>query len=119
MSVDNPCLTCGACCAFFRVSFYWAEAQCGGGNVPDHLTEKVNLHLSCMQGTSQKPSRCTALLGNVGEGVRCTIYENRSSTCRNFNSHHDDGSVNAECSKARAHHGLPPLQPLFPNEQSA
>ncbi|EAX0008081.1 YkgJ family cysteine cluster protein, partial [Salmonella enterica] len=25
MSVLNPCMTCGACCAYFRVSFYWAE----------------------------------------------------------------------------------------------
>ncbi|HGV2870196.1 TPA: YkgJ family cysteine cluster protein, partial [Escherichia coli] len=24
MSNLNPCMTCGACCAFFRVSFYWA-----------------------------------------------------------------------------------------------
>ncbi|MEA7465220.1 YkgJ family cysteine cluster protein, partial [Salmonella enterica subsp. enterica serovar Lubbock] len=24
MSVLNPCMTCGACCAYFRVSFYWA-----------------------------------------------------------------------------------------------
>ncbi|EGM7481565.1 YkgJ family cysteine cluster protein, partial [Escherichia coli] len=23
MSNLNPCMTCGACCAFFRVSFYW------------------------------------------------------------------------------------------------
>ncbi|PVK82528.1 YkgJ family cysteine cluster protein, partial [Salmonella enterica subsp. enterica serovar Typhimurium] len=22
MSVLNPCMTCGACCAYFRVSFY-------------------------------------------------------------------------------------------------
>ena len=27
MSNLNPCMTCGACCAFFRVSFYWAEAN--------------------------------------------------------------------------------------------
>ena len=25
----NPCVTCGACCAHFRVSFYWAEADDG------------------------------------------------------------------------------------------
>ncbi|HDH0840599.1 TPA: YkgJ family cysteine cluster protein, partial [Klebsiella pneumoniae] len=25
MSEINPCMTCGACCAYFRVSFYWAE----------------------------------------------------------------------------------------------
>ncbi|HCB0868544.1 TPA: YkgJ family cysteine cluster protein, partial [Klebsiella pneumoniae] len=24
MSEINPCMTCGACCAYFRVSFYWA-----------------------------------------------------------------------------------------------
>ncbi|EJT1381768.1 TPA: YkgJ family cysteine cluster protein, partial [Escherichia coli] len=24
MNNPNPCMTCGACCAFFRVSFYWA-----------------------------------------------------------------------------------------------
>ncbi|EEX7666747.1 YkgJ family cysteine cluster protein, partial [Escherichia coli] len=27
MNNPNPCMTCGACCAFFRVSFYWAEAD--------------------------------------------------------------------------------------------
>ncbi|WP_374212354.1 YkgJ family cysteine cluster protein [Thiothrix subterranea] len=23
----NPCMTCGACCASFRVSFYWGETD--------------------------------------------------------------------------------------------
>ncbi|RBD09468.1 YkgJ family cysteine cluster protein, partial [Xanthomonas oryzae pv. oryzae] len=23
----HPCLTCGACCAYFRVSFHWSEAD--------------------------------------------------------------------------------------------
>ena len=23
----HPCLTCGACCAHFRVSFHWSEAD--------------------------------------------------------------------------------------------
>ncbi|ELS8655369.1 YkgJ family cysteine cluster protein, partial [Escherichia coli] len=23
----NPCMTCDAYCAFFRASFYWAEAD--------------------------------------------------------------------------------------------
>ncbi|THB82127.1 YkgJ family cysteine cluster protein, partial [Pantoea allii] len=23
--ISNPCVSCGACCAHFRVSFYWAE----------------------------------------------------------------------------------------------
>ncbi len=24
---EDACLSCGACCAFFRVSFYWAEGM--------------------------------------------------------------------------------------------
>ncbi|HEY9034237.1 MAG TPA: YkgJ family cysteine cluster protein [Pseudomonadales bacterium] len=119
MTPENPCLGCGACCGFFRVSFYWAEAESGGGSVPDTLTEQVSPHLSCMQGTASKPARCTALLGDIGNSVRCTIYDRRSSTCRNFNTHHDDGSVNDHCSRARAHYGLPPLHPLWPHERSA
>ncbi|ENO4720751.1 YkgJ family cysteine cluster protein, partial [Escherichia coli] len=42
MSNPNPCMTCGACCAFFRVSFYWAEADDAGGNVPVSLTEQIS-----------------------------------------------------------------------------
>lgn len=41
MSDHNPCMTCGACCAYFRVSFYWAEASDGGGTVPVDLTEPL------------------------------------------------------------------------------
>lgn len=117
LTINNPCLSCGACCSFFRVSFYWAEAQCGGGTVPDQLTEQINLHKSCMLGTNQIPSRCFALLGDVGSEVRCTIYQNRSSTCMKFNTHLEDGSVNPECSKARAHFGMLPLVEFLPREQ--
>jgi uncharacterized protein len=63
----NPCQTCGACCAGFRVSFYWGEVDdTPGGIVPSHLTEKISPHLSCMKGTSSKPVRCVALEGEVG-----------------------------------------------------
>lgn len=41
MSDLNPCMSCGACCAYFRVSFYWAEADDAGGSVPAQLTEPV------------------------------------------------------------------------------
>jgi uncharacterized protein len=119
MSIQNPCLSCGACCGYFRVSFYWAEAESGGGTVPDELTSKVNNHLSCMQGTESKPARCVALIGDIGSQVRCTIYEKRSTPCREFETHETDGSVNETCNRARAHYGLPPLTPLFPGEQVA
>lgn len=42
MSNLNPCMTCGACCAFFRVSFYWAEADDAGGTIPARLTEQIS-----------------------------------------------------------------------------
>ncbi|MCR6653274.1 MAG: YkgJ family cysteine cluster protein [Cellvibrionaceae bacterium] len=79
MSTQSPCLSCGACCASFRVSFYWGELQGAGGVVPDLMTEQIPPHRACMKGTNQKDPRCAALLGNVGEQVRCTIYENRPS----------------------------------------
>lgn len=41
MSVLNPCMTCGACCAYFRVSFYWAEGDDASGRVPASLTESI------------------------------------------------------------------------------
>ncbi|EFI5874754.1 YkgJ family cysteine cluster protein, partial [Escherichia coli] len=54
MNNPNPCMTCGACCAFFRVSFYWAEADDAGGKVPVSLTEQISPFHRCMRGTSQK-----------------------------------------------------------------
>lgn len=111
MSTENPCLSCGACCAHFRVSFYWGECQSAGGLVPDNLTVAVGPHLAAMQGTEQKPVRCVALLGEVGCGTRCTIYEHRSSTCREFTAAWEDGAPNAHCDAARAAYGLPPLTP--------
>ena len=39
MSAANPCLDCGACCASFRVSFYWSEAEARG--LPAEMTEQV------------------------------------------------------------------------------
>lgn len=109
MSDLNPCMTCGACCAFFRVSFYWAEASDAGGPVPVHLTEPVSPFLRCMAGTNQKQSRCGALSGSPGENVSCTIYENRPSACREFAMSGEDGEVNEACNRARARYGLPPL----------
>ncbi|MDK7055560.1 YkgJ family cysteine cluster protein, partial [Escherichia coli] len=82
MSEINPCMTCGACCAYFRVSFYWAEADDAGGLVPSALTEPLTPFLRCMSGTNQRQSRCAALSGDIGDAVHCTIYENRPSPCR-------------------------------------
>jgi uncharacterized protein len=113
MSQNNPCLTCGACCASFRVSFYWAETTLGQENgVPIELTENINNFYSCMKGTNNSQPRCIALRGTVGESVSCTIYEQRSSTCREFNMIDEEGNIDSHCTKARAKYGLLPIVSL-------
>ncbi len=105
---ENPCVSCGACCAHFRVSFYWTESDdVPGGIVPSALTERVNLHMRCMSGTQGHPPRCVALSGEVGVKVACTIYENRPSPCREFDIYEPDGTLNPRCLKLREALKLP------------
>jgi Fe-S-cluster containining protein len=110
MSKPNPCLECGACCAYFRVSFYWGECQSAGGLVPDERVIQVTHNRVAMIGTDATPVRCTALVGEVGRtGVGCSMYAQRSSTCREFDASWEHGEHSPACDKARAAHGLPPL----------
>ena len=98
---QDACLSCGACCAYFRVSFYWAE----GIPMPEHYTEPVTSVYSCMAGTNQKNPRCVALEGTIGEQVSCGMYELRSTTCKEVQV------ADAQCNKARiAHNMLPFIQ---------
>lgn len=109
----NSCLQCGACCGFFRVSFYWAEADDGGGLTPAPLTEPITPFVRCMQGTnSQSHCRCIALEGNIGQTVSCKIYAQRPSPCREFLRSGEHGKENSDCNRARAGYGLVPLLPL-------
>jgi uncharacterized protein len=102
--VSQACLSCGACCAAFRVSFYWAETDLDPlGSVPSHLTRQVNQHYVCMAGTEKSPVRCVALQGEVGKQVSCAIYAQRSSTCREFEAGTD------ACNRARAKLNLPAI----------
>jgi len=98
----NICQQCGACCAYFRVSFYWAEAPERG--LPDALVEKLNAHLANLAGTNQPVPRCHALRGEVGKSVACSVYEQRPSPCREV----EPGDE--KCNRARARHGLPPIE---------
>ncbi|MCM8513791.1 YkgJ family cysteine cluster protein [Acinetobacter bereziniae] len=99
ISAQDACLNCGACCAFFRVSFYWAEGEA----MPSDYVEPLTAVYSCMQGTNQKQPRCIALDGVVGQQVSCTMYEQRSSSCKEVQA--GDG----QCAKARQAHNLIPL----------
>jgi Fe-S-cluster containining protein len=97
----NACQQCGACCAFFRVSFYWGEAAELG--LPGEAFEQLTPHLACLTGTNQIPPRCHALQGVVGKAVTCVRYEARPSPCREVQAGDE------KCNRARARHGLPPL----------
>lgn len=110
--MSTPCLTCGACCAHYRVSFYWSEAEPSlGGTVPSELTHSVCRSLAAMNGTNQPQPRCVALEGKVGEWVSCAIYEKRPSPCSELQPAWLNGEPSPQCDKARIAHGLSPLTP--------
>lgn len=105
----NVCKSCGACCNYFRISFYFGEIDTmKQGFVPDEKAEKLNSFFACMKGTNNKPTqnRCIALKGEIGKDVSCSIYHNRPSPCREFAVFDDNGAMNPRCIKARQAHGL-------------
>jgi Fe-S-cluster containining protein len=104
----DVCTNCGACCASFRVDFSVYELLSAGGTVPDGLTVEVNGSTCRMRGTDHVPIRCAALTGQIGTQVACGIYEWRPNPCREL----EPGSHG--CEKARARHGLSPLDPTTP-----
>jgi uncharacterized protein len=106
---DNPCLRCGACCASFRVDFAVDELQSCGGSVPDGLTVEVTGSTARMRGTDHARPRCAALLGTVGVKASCGIHEWRPGPCREFGQLAPLGRGDEACTRARARHGLPPL----------
>lgn len=116
MASKNPCVECGACCAFFRVSFFWEETSPDyPDGVPADQTEPLDSLLQCMNGTNQPHPRCACLDGRIGQKVACTIYQRRSSTCRDFGLHEKEEVICAtgedliRCNEARKAWGLPPL----------
>jgi hypothetical protein len=108
----NPCLSCGACCCHYRVSFYWREADDDTpGGVPVGMTEDFNDMRRMMRGTNDRAPRCVALEGEIGGLAPCAIYERRPSVCREFPASYSDGRHNERCDKARIKYGLPPVSP--------
>ena len=95
------CRDCGACCASFRVSFYWAEAEAFG--LPEALVEQLSPWYACMAGTNAASPRCQALQGEVGHCVTCAVYRQRPSPCREVQP------GDAQCRKARLACRLPLL----------
>ncbi|MGE3681794.1 MAG: YkgJ family cysteine cluster protein [Bdellovibrionales bacterium] len=105
---------CGACCAHFRVQFYWRESNVGESEhvVPFDLVEDLTPQFRCMKGTNLKHRpKCIALRGRIGATGHCSIYPHRPTPCREFKASFEDGRPNPRCDEARRAHGLPPLRP--------
>ena len=113
MSFSHPCLSCGACCATLRVSFYWREANPEDQSkpVPEEYVEFGDYKYSVMKGTNQKNPRCLALEGELGKKTSCKIYENRPSPCRDFIASYQNGQHEPKCDEVRLKIGLRPLTP--------
>ncbi len=106
---SNPCMSCGACCASFRVDFAREELDEAGGCVPSGLAVDVNDSTCRMRGTDHASPRCAALVGTVGVRTHCGIYEWRPSPCREFGLLAPLGTGDDACARARVRHGLTPL----------
>lgn len=108
----SPCIRCGACCCFYRVEFYWREAEEGFSKaLPRELFEEVDEFKRAMKGTLKQQGqgrRCSALEGKVGKKTRCSQYASRPSPCRAFEPSTDQ-KPNPRCDEARKAFGLKPL----------
>jgi Fe-S-cluster containining protein len=105
--MPNACMTCGACCALFRVVFAASETDDQpGGVVPVGLTIDLGLNRRAMRGTEGRPKRCIALVGTVGGQVFCSVYCQRPSACRHFLASWEAVGHNPSCLRARAVYGL-------------
>lgn len=94
----SSCTSCGACCAHYRVSFYWSEAIETG--LAEDLYEALTPTMACMKGTHSKSPRCIALQGQIGQSVHCTVYPHRTTPCREVQVGDD------KCLQARQAHQL-------------
>ncbi|GHA87571.1 YkgJ family cysteine cluster protein [Cognatilysobacter bugurensis] len=109
---DHPCLSCGACCAHYRVAFHWSETEPAPASyVPIELTTALDPHRLAMRGTLSAPVRCTALSGAVGRDAQCTVYARRPSPCRELQPAWEHGEPSPQCDRARVAYGLAPLTP--------
>lgn len=109
--MPHPCLSCGACCAAFRVAFHWSEADPAHGIVPPDVVVPWDAHRVALRGTDRREPHCSQLDGVVGAGVQCRIYARRPTPCRELLASGEDGRASEQCDRARARYGLAPLGP--------
>lgn len=120
-SPSHPCLSCGACCAHFRVALHWSETDAfDPKGTPAELTETLDAHRVAMRGTyGGRNLRCVALQGDIGVSAHCGVYARRPSPCRELQAAWEYGEPSPQCDKARIAYGLAPLTPqLWPRIHS-
>ena len=82
--------------------------------MPSDVIEQLSPAYSCREGTNYNYFCCVMLSGEIGQQVSCTMYEHRSSSCKEVQAGDE------QCNKARYAHGLIPLvdveQPLPSND---
>ena len=103
------CLKCGACCSYYRASFF--EGEIISGHASEELISELRFPYVCMKGT-ENGGRCICLSGTIGQDVKCLIHKKRSTVCEKFHVWDSDNFVNFRCNKARKAHGLPQLKNL-------
>ena len=104
----HPCLTCGACCAMWRVEFEKEHVRPRGDTPRDLVVPVSDTHV-CMAGTVGDNPRCVALEGVIGDRARCTIYPDRPYVCHHVVASWERGERDSSCDDARRKHGLKPL----------
>ncbi|HNG81515.1 MAG TPA: YkgJ family cysteine cluster protein [Burkholderiaceae bacterium] len=77
--------------------------------MPDGLAVELSDHTARLRGTDHAAPRCAALVGTIGVSARCGIHEWRPGPCREFGLLAPLGRGDDACARARARHGLPPL----------
>ena len=98
---ELACLSCGACCAAFRVDFHPDDlASTDKAGVPESMIHRLMPNLVRMRGTDEAPPRCIALEGEVGTRVRCLIYPDRPGPCRDFAPYAPLGIGDDACDRA-------------------
>jgi len=92
--VPFDCRTCGACCAYDAA---WPQfiGNRDGAAIPEAHVSDDRRGMRCVG------DRCTALAGEIGRTVECTVYAGRPLVCRELQPGDDD------CLTARRAHGLP------------
>lgn len=100
---DNPCQSCGACCAY---SSNWPRFTIEDDAALDLIPAAlVNGRMSGMRCDGD---RCAALTGRIGDSVACAIYAIRPEVCRTCMP------GDPECTMARRRFGLAALAPGDP-----